>query len=371
MPEKDVMNKRTLHRPLLVMLLAATLTLLLSGGCSEGQSGGVRGQLLFQNRPLAGAAVEIYLRADKDRSVQPFAVGATDSAGRFELQLPPGSYYVIGKQRGSSEGGQARMLMAESPDNPHRVERSYTELTPFNLREMGREGGLVADADTGLSGRVTQAGAPVAGAYVYLYTEDSGGLMGPSYGEAVRTDDEGRYTVDLPAGRYFLAARCRASGGRAGELVVGDLNGLYPGNPVTVVAGSRRELDALPVKPVDADVLARRHAAGTFEPTATLLQGQVVDGNGDPVSGVYVFAYLDSRMVGKPVYLSAPSDDSGRFELFLGAGGDYFIGARSAYGGPLEPGEWVGTYDGRTDHGVSVAAGEQRSIGALTVREVW
>jgi hypothetical protein len=351
-------------------LLLVVLTALL-GACAPDEQAGVSGQLLFQNQPLVQAQLEVYLRADKDRSVQPFAVGSTDSNGRFLVNLPPGDYFLIGKQRTVDASGRTRMLMAESPDNPHQVKAGIKAIVPFNLREMGREGGLIADADTGLGGTLTVGGEPVAYAFVYIYTEDAGGLIGPSYGEAVQADGEGRFQVDLPAGRYFLVARSRTDGSRSGELTPGDLNGTYSGNPVEVARGERIKLDSFPMQPINARVQAERQAAGTFVPTDTALTGLVADSNGEPVDGVYVFAYLDSRMVGKPVYISAPSDEDGQFQLYLGDGGTYFIGARSAYGGPLEPGEWVGTYEGQSDHSIRIATGNKESLGTLIVREVW
>lgn len=76
-------------------------------------------------------------------------------------------------------------------------------------------------------------------------------------------------------------------------------------------------------------------------------------------------------MVGKPSYISAPSGADGRFEIRLGDGGRYYIGARSTYGGPLEPGEWVGTFDVRPDHLATVAKGQSLELPAIVVREVW
>jgi len=363
---RDLIEHNLTRTVLLLIVLCGLL-----GGCGSEEQGTLRGQLLFQDRPLAQAQVEVYLRAEKDRSVQPFAVGSTDADGRFAVSLPPGQYFLIGKQRGEDASGRMRMLMAESPGNPHRVEAGGSRVAPFNLHEMGREGALVADADTGVSGQVVYAGQGAARTFVYVYSEEAGGLMGPSYGEAVQADDAGRFSIDLPAGRYFLVARKRAGGSRSGGLSPGDLNGIYPQNPVTVVRGQRQALATFPLAAIDAEVQAERQSAGTFTPTDTALTGQAVDADGRPVDGVYVFAYRDSRMVGKPVYISAPSDADGRFQLYLGSGGTYFIGARSAYGGPLEPGEWVGTYDGQADHSIQVTAGQVRSLGSMTVREVW
>lgn len=352
-------------------LLALGAWLLALAGCSQESGSGLSGRLLFQDRPLAQAQVEIYLRADKDRSVQPFAVGNTDAAGNYRVELPPGRYFVIGKQRGEGSDGHPRMLMADAPGNPYSVERGLTTVPAFNLREMGREGGLSTAADSGVSGRLSTAGQPLDRAFVYVYTETKSGLIGPSFGEAVQADRDGSFQIDLPAGRYHLVARRRAAGSRAGELAPGDLNGSYPGNPVEVRRGERLQLGDFPLSAIDPAVHARRQAQGTFAATGTMLTGKVLDPQGEPVRGVHVFAYLDSRMVGKPVHISAPSNERGEFQLHLGEGGTYFVGARSNYGGPLEPGEWVGTYDGRPDHAVSVAKGSTQSLGPLTVREVW
>jgi hypothetical protein len=230
---------------------------------------------------------------------------------------------------------------------------------------------LLAEPGTGVGGRVTLAGQPVGGAYVYIYSEASAGLMGPSYGEAVRTGADGTFRVDLPAGRFYLAARKRADGSRSGEVAAGDLNGSYAGNPITVERGAYRKLGDFPLKPVAAAAHRQRQEQGTFAPTGTALTGRVIDQDGKPVQGVYAFAYLDSRMVGKPSYISAPSTADGRFEIRLGSGGSYYIGARSTYGGPLEPGEWVGTYDGQADHKAVAVKGESVDLKEIVVREVW
>ncbi len=352
-----------------ICLLPTMLLTCLLAGCAPEGEGGLEGRLLFQDKPLAAAQVEIYLRAVKDRSVQPFAVATTDAKGSYRVTLPEGRYFVIGKKRETTTDGRTRMLMGESPGNPHDVTRGVSRIAGFNLREMGRE--KLAAADARLSGRVTHQGKGIARAFVYIYTATEGELMGPSYGEAVQTDADGGFSVELPAGHYSLVARMRADGGRSGELVPGDLNGVYPSNPVALQSGDHLQLADLPLTVVDAEKHAMRQAQGVFTPTDTQLAGSVVDAEGRPVSGVYVFAYLDSRMVGKPVHIAPPTDASGAYRIYVADGGTYFVGARSAYGGPLEPGEWVGTYDGRADHSVTVDRGAVVDLGKITVREVW
>lgn len=357
-----------LQKPFVALLMCWVLAL---PGCSPVEEGGLEGTLLFQDQPLAEAQVEVYLKADKDRSIQPFMVAMTSPDGRYRLALPQGRYFVIGKKRESTDDGRTRMLMAESPGNPHQVAGGVTRIAPFNLREMGREGLPAADAETGVSGRVTFQGAPVPRAYVYIYPEADGGLTGPSYGEAVQTGQDGSFRIDLPAGHYSLVARKRVDGSRSGALAPGDLNGLYPGNPLTIERGVRLELGDFALAEVDAEVHAKRQAEGVFPKTATRLSGRVADIEGVPVEDVYVFAYLDSRMVGKPVHMSVPTGADGRFDLFLSVGGTYYLGARSAFGGPLEPGEWVGTFDRNPDHRLEVQSGASDDIGTITVREFW
>ncbi len=350
----------------IILILALVLS-----ACTPDNESGLSGQLLFQDQPLPSAQVEIYLKADKDRSVQPFVVATTDAGGRYSLSLPEGHYFVIGKKRESTNDGRTRMLMAESPANPHQVAEGMTQVATFNLREMGREGLPMADAATGVSGQITYKDEPAGRAFVYIYTETDTGLIGPSYGEAVQTGQDGQFTINLPAGRYSLVARKRADGGRSGVLSPGDLNAHYSANPIEVRSGERLRLGDFSLTGVDAEVHARRQAEGVFARTDTLLHGQVIDADGQPVSEVYVFAYLDSRMVGKPVHMSVQTDADGEFELYLSTGGTYYIGARSAFGGPLEPGEWVGTFDARPDHSITVARGANDDLGEITVREFW
>lgn len=351
-----------------LLLLWATL---LFAGCFPKTESGLEGTLLFADRPLAGAQVEVYLRGEKDRSTQPFSAAVTDSKGRYRLNLPPGNYYLIGKKKEETEEGRVRMLMGDCPANPVKVTNSIAKVPPFAIKEMGREGALAPAPDTGVRGRITAAGEAVAGAFVYVYTETETGLMGPSYGAAARTQADGSFTIGLPAGRYHLAARWRADGSRAGEPSIGDLNGSYPGNPVDIPLGTTLDLGDIPLAKVEAEARQERLARGKFDPTQTGFTGRVTDAEGQPKAGIYVFAYLDSRMTGKPTYISAPTGKDGRYQLHLGSGGTYYLGARSDFGGPLEPGQWVGTFDGDPRHAVTAIKGERRDLGDMTVREVW
>ena len=152
------MNNAFLKYTCLLLLILGCLL----SACTPENESGLSGQLLFQDQPLATAQLEIYLKADKDRSVQPFAITTTDAEGRYQVSLPEGSYFVIGKKRETTDDGRTRMLMAESPANPHQVADGIASVASFNLREMGREGLPVADEKTGVSGLITYQGEPGA-----------------------------------------------------------------------------------------------------------------------------------------------------------------------------------------------------------------
>ena len=350
-------------------IIIVLLLLFLLAACTSSEQG-IEGQLLFQGQPLAGAQLEVYLKSGAERSSSPFTVTSTDASGKYRVELPEGDYYLVGKLKQQS-GGLNRMLMAEAPANPYSVAGQLRLVAPFELLEMGLGGNLPADPDTWVEGFLTAAGRPLPDAFVYVYSEGSGDLMGPSYAKLVQADSEGRFRLELPAGRFWLAARKRSDGGRAGEPLAGDLNGRYPGNPVEIARGQQLQLDSFDLRSVDENRQQQRLAAGKFVATETILHGQAVDDQGNPLRGIYVYAYLDNRMIGKPTYISAATTANGQFELFLNNGGKFYIGARSTFGGPLEPGEWVGTWDAEADHGIAVELGEQLDLGAIQLREVW
>jgi hypothetical protein len=213
-------------------------------------------------------------------------------------------------------------------------------------------------------------GEPLADAFIYVYTRGDA-LTGPAYGRVVRADEQGHFTLNLAAGRYWLAARKRNDGSRVGNPETGDLNGEYPGNPLVLKAGDQRQLEAWGLEPVTDTAKQRRLTEGKFTKTTTWLSGRVIDEERAPVAGIYLFAYRDNRMIGKPNFISSSTSADGQFRIYLEKGGEFFVGARSTYGGPLEPGEWVGTYDERPDHGIEAKLNEATDLGDILVREVW
>lgn len=82
-------------------------------------------------------------------------------------------------------------------------------------------------------------------------------------------------------------------------------------------------------------------------------------------------AYTDRRMIGRPFAISGKTGGSGAFLLKLPKAGKFYIGARSERGGPVSPGEWVGTFDGTADHSVEVRPRERVDGLRIRVSEKW
>lgn len=239
-------------------------------------------------------------------------------------------------------------------------------VTDFSLSARGREAleGEAEETGTGtLAGRVTWQGEAVEGVLVRLYLDAASDFRGMGYAAAPPTGADGRFSFDyLPESGYFLLARKRAGGGRAGPLGEGDLFGYYGGNPVAVTGG--KSLD------VEFEVVAKgREAPGADSRprrSGTAITGRITDASGMAVPEAYAFAYAEEVMAHKkPAFISAPAGEDGRYVIYLSRGGTWYVGARSAYGDSPSKGEWYGRYDGSANHSVKVEDG--RSLEGVDV----
>jgi hypothetical protein len=169
-------------------------------------------------------------------------------------------------------------------------------------RTQGRTGtgairGRVVAADTG---------APIRRATVSIYSEGE-----PPAGGTVLTDARGGFAVEkLPADTYRLSVRPNRYQTR---YLARPLAGLAAaGAPVAVTLRDGEIVDTLQVTLVRAGVIL----------------GRVFDENGDPVTGITV---TTERARGTPdtgSWMSASTDDLGRFRLFNLAPGEYYVSAR-------------------------------------------
>ena len=217
-----------------------------------------------------------------------------------------------------------------------------------------------------VTGIVLHRGKPVVGAVVTLYLDREEGLKGPGFRRSFPTVEDGLfYLSGVTTGSYYLTARKRA-GGSAGPVRAGDLFGEAP-KKIEV----REKSETLLTLHVVEKEKERAPHAKVLARTGTKVKGRVVDGEGKPVAGLYVFAYRE-RIIGHkmPDFLSETTGADGTFMVPLGEGGLFYLGARQYFGGSPRPGELFGLYGGSPDHGLEVESGETESAVVIKVHEV-
>jgi len=238
------------------------------------------------------------------------------------------------------------------------------------LKEVGREAAQTAPRDTGIKGRAVIDGKAAADVTVMVYAGDAKRLIGPGYVAMIVTGPDGMFQVDLPTGAYRVAARKRRDGGSAGFLKPGDFSVEYPGNPLSVLLGKYTDLGQLVLHDVDRERLAAVEKPRREGASPTRLAGRLEGPDGKPLGGQFVFAYSNQGMIGRPDLMAVTGSDGG-FTLDLPGGGTYWIGARSAMGGPRQPGEMAGRLSGSPDSSVSVAAGSSREGLVIKMEVMW
>jgi hypothetical protein len=164
-------------------------------------------------------------------------------------------------------------------------------------------------------------------------------LFGPQGAVLGGTGAKGDFSIELPAGTYYLVVSKRKAGDVLGPLQPGDLYGYFDGNPLAVAAGTRTTVTLQVV-----GKLRDTSLAGGAIAAQTGIRGMVRDSAGQVPAGVYAFATTDpSFMIGAmPPYRSQPIGPDGSFFIEVPAAGTYYVSARSGYGGPPLPGEWHG-----------------------------
>jgi hypothetical protein len=340
--------------------------ILIVPGLSYGTGGGVEGTVQYRGENVPGAYVELFDTRKPDAE----AVGSSNTGldGRFTVSLPPGSYRLTVKKRpeGPGSGG---MLFGSTGKDHLEVDRTVLTVRPIQLRDMG--------VGEGIAGEITVSGAihgprgPLPGAYVYFYPDET--RRGPGYLARARTGKNGRFTAGLTPGDYTVTARYETSGDGMGSdgmgtVNVGDMVGDYRSNPLQVQS-DLVELGRIELRPVDPDTWEQKQWAGVqggFKVT-----GLVVREDRSPMAGAYVFLYDDRRMVGKPVSISAPTSGNGQYSIAVSRPGTYYLGARTRFGGPVEPGEFMGAWDEKGPKPVTLEGDTTSANCDIVVREVW
>ncbi len=208
---------------------------------------GILGQTTLDGAPMAGAIVTIY--PDLSTRLKGVGLGMTAPAsaqGIFEAELPPGTYYLLARQRRSDQPIgplQAGDFIGYYPGNPLKVREGEVARVAIPMLEVPEKVERLAATlfgQTGIEGRVVdRRGKPLAGVRVFLYGDELM-LSRPLY-ISQPTGEDGGFLLSFPeGGTYYLAAR----DSMGGPPQPGGLYGSYEGSrdhSLRVKTGERRK----------------------------------------------------------------------------------------------------------------------------------
>jgi hypothetical protein len=307
---------------------------------------------VWKNAPLSNVRVEWRHQPD---DAAPLLSGTTVRFGTANFRPASGTYYLTAEWRADEDFARPRKpgdRFAWLGGNPLLVSSETSEIVTLMLEEVSPLPSSPT-AGTGVFGRVTLGGVPVADVGVYAYAKTGSGFKGDDFQATVRTNAKGEFALELPPDRYYLLARLRADNSvDLGPLHKEDLLGYDPRNPVVVVKG-RFAPSAIPVARLK--MVKSRAESSAFLPGT--IEGRIVDRDGRPVRGAYAALYEKPSMAGRSVFRSEPAGADGRFKLSVPIPGSYFLGARSGYGSPVAGG-WFGAWGGSADHSIQIKTGE-------------
>lgn len=188
--------------------------------------------------------------------------------------------------------------------------------------------GSASGQDTGvLSGRVADVSKqPVAGASIFVYT--SSNIRRPADYISPETDNAGTFRIILPAGHYWVVARARQGEEKYGPLLPGDR---HSGAPLEtdIISGETTEDEF-----IVADLRETSELEDKFDTSFLQIEGVLLTREGEPLANAYAFARREADSGGIPEYVSAWTDDRGRYTLFLPAG-IYWLGLAQTF--PPDP----------------------------------
>lgn len=337
---------------------------------------GIRGRVLFEGQPAAGVRIHAYRSIGSDfRGPGLVFFGPTASDGKFQLALSPGRYYLVGKMAASSspEGDpDVGGLFGYYGGSPVTV--SEGAVTEANLQVVRRRPVTLSrgeGASIRIDGLVVGPRGPEPGASVFAYPDAKSAFRGPDLtgpqGSLLEgTGPDGRFSLELPAGTYYLTAARRKGDAVLGPLAAGDLFGYFDGNPVRLNAGQ--------VVSIVIQMTEKLRLVGSPGAAATGvsgIRGGLRDAAGRPVAGAFAFATTDPNVIGTmPPHRSPPVGAAGDYFIELPGGGTYYVGARTGFGGPPQIGHWWGQYGGDSNRPVVVRQGTVVEGIDITVRRV-
>lgn len=200
---------------------------------------------------------------------------------------------------------------------------------------------------------------PIADGIIYAFNTSAGpppdidGSRRVPDGIAL-TNDQGKFSLELAEGTYYLSSWKKAAGPAPGPPQDGDLHALSrddKGAPVkyTVKRG------------LTTDNVILRQASVFKSPTInistgmTAITGTLKTFDGAPIADAIVQVYANQEVRGKPSYVSYKTGKDGKYVVKIDQEGTYYITVRARYsGGRPENGEPLGFYGGEAAQPVVV-----------------
>lgn len=214
-------------------------------------------------------------------------------------------------------------------------------------------------AKVGYEGRLLVEGAAVSGAKVYAYKTFQDFLDSKPESASALTGSDGKYTLDIPQGKFYLVAKKRKNMEQDGPVEMGELFSFHGSNPVAAAKG----------RYVHVGFCMLPYAKGvSFEPYQDQASGGlsgVVTYEGKPLQGAYVTLYMDTAedLRGGTYAGSPPTGATGAFRFDNLPETDYYVVARKRStgkaAGPLADGDQFGFHPANPIH---VKAGKMAVI---------
>lgn len=204
----------------------------------------------------------------------------------------------------------------------------------------------------------TADGAPLSRGEVYFFNNKTGPSPEPEKYWRVPDmtgplDDNGKFTVELPPGRYYIGAIQRKGDSlQIGPPADGDM--FYAGKDMYEVT-SAAETNPGVLKgavPFVSDIVLT-------EKGITAIEGVILDVNGKPMESAIVFAHIKAEMNDKPIFVSKRTGKNGSYQLRVTGPATYYLRVRNIYGGGMPAaGAVMGALGGDKPIAVKVKAGE-------------
>ena len=165
---------------------------------------------------VEGARVFVYNSLDVRRPAD-FISSPTDKDGLFRLTLPSGKYWAVARLK-KTEGFGPLMPGDKHSGEPVQVELDpgrevSMDFTVANLREAIRTRTGTKEGPVRISGKIVGAdGSPLKRAYAFANAKEKGSGI-PDYVSAW-ADEEGRFILYVPKGRYYIGSALEFPPGR-------------------------------------------------------------------------------------------------------------------------------------------------------------